>query len=206
MLLQRGDQRVADLVVGHDALFGVGQDGALLLRARDDKLKGRQQILLVDGLSPLPHGAQRRLVDEVGKVRADRARGRLRDLVQVDVLGELDVLRVHAERLIAPGEVRPVDDDAAVKAARAQKRLIEDLGPVRRGQDHNALARVKAVDLGQQLIERLLTLVVAAEAGITGAADGVDLVDENDGGRDLVGPWEALRRWRRISAGYAGSR
>ena len=48
-------------------------------------------------------------------------------------------------------------------------------------------AGIKAVDLGQQLIERLLTLVVAAEAGITGAADGVDLVDENDGGRDLVG-------------------
>ena len=185
MLLQRRDQRVADLVVGDDALFRVGQHRALFLRARDDELERRQQILLVDGLAAQTHGAQRRLVHEVRQIRADRARGRLRDLVQVDVLGELDVLRVHAERLIAPGEIRPVDDDAAVKAARAQKRLVEDLRPVRGGQNDDALARVEAVDLGEQLVERLLALVVAAELGVSRAADGVNLVDEDDGRGDL---------------------
>ena len=86
VLLQRGDQRVADLVVGHDALFDVRQDGALLFGARDDDLKGHQQILLIDGLAAVAHGAQRRLVDQIGKVRADRARRRLRDLFQVDIL------------------------------------------------------------------------------------------------------------------------
>ena len=174
MLLQRRDQRVADLVVGDDALFRVGQHRALFLRARNDELERRQQILLVDGLAAQTHGAQRRLVHEVCQIRADRARGRLCDLVQVDVLGEFDVLRVHAERLIAPGEVRPVDDDAAVKAARAQKRLVEDLRPVRGGQTDDALARVKAVDLGEQLVERLLTLVVAAEARVARLADIVN--------------------------------
>ena len=172
-------------MVGHDALFGVGQDGALLLRARDDKLKGRQQILLVDSLAPHAHGAQRRLVDEVGKVCTDRARSRLRDLVQVDVLGQLDIFRVDAQRLVTSGEIGPVDDDAAVKAARAQQRLIEDLRPVRRSKDHDALARIKAVDLGQQLVERLLTLVVAAEFGVSRAADGVDLINKDDGRGNL---------------------
>ena len=148
MLLQRGDQRVADLVIGHDALFGVGQDGALFLRARNDKLEGRQQILLVDSLSPLPHGAQRRFIDKIGQICTDRARGRLRDLMQVNILGQLDIFRVDAQRLVATGEIGPVDDDAAVKAARAQQRLVQDLGPVRCSQDHDALARVKAVDLG----------------------------------------------------------
>ena len=185
MFLQRRDQRVANLVVGHDALFGVGQDGALLLRARDDKLKGRQQILLVDSLAPHAHGAQRRLVDEVGKVCTDRARSRLRDLVQVDILGQLDIFCVDAQRLVASGEIGPVDDDAAVKAARAQQRLIEDLRPVRRSKNHDALARIKAVDLGQQLVERLLTLVVAAEFGVSRAADGVDLINKDDSRGDL---------------------
>ena len=185
MFLQRRDQRVANLVVGHDALFGVGQDGALLLRARDDKLKGRQQILLVDSLAPHAHGAQRRLVDEVGKVCTDRARSRLRDLVQVDILGQLDIFCVDAQRLVPSGEIGPVDDDTAVKAARAQQRLIEDLRPVRRSKDHDALARIKAVDLGQQLVERLLTLVVAAEFGISRAADGVDLINKDDSRGDL---------------------
>ena len=185
MLLQRGNQRVANLVVGHDALFGVGQDGALLLRARDDKLKGRQQILLVDSLAPHAHGAQRRLVDEVCQIRTDRTRSRLRNLVQVDILGQLDIFCVDAQRLVASGEIGPVDDDAAVKAARAQQRLIEDLRPVRRSKDHDALARIKAVDLGQQLVERLLTLVVAAEFGVSRAADGVDLINKDDSRGDL---------------------
>ena len=112
---------MANLMIGHDALFGVGQDGALLLRARDDKLKGRQQILLVDSLAPHAHGAQRRLVDEVGKVCADRACGRLCNLVQIDILGQLDIFRVDAQRLVASGEIGSVDDDAAVETAGAQQ-------------------------------------------------------------------------------------
>ena len=71
MLLQRRDQRVAYLVVRHDPLFHVGQYGALLLGARDNRLKRDEQILLVDGLPPEAHRAQRRLVHEVGQIRAD---------------------------------------------------------------------------------------------------------------------------------------
>ena len=140
MLLQRGNQRMANLMIGHDALFGVGQNGTLLLRARDDKFKGRQQILLVDSLAPHAHGAQRRLVDEVCQIRADRACSRLRNLVQIDILGQLDIFRVDAQRLVTSGEIGPVNDDAAVKAARTQQCLVENLRPVCCRQDHDALA------------------------------------------------------------------
>ena len=105
--------------------------------------------------------------------------------MQVDILGQLDIFCVDAQRLVASGEIGPVDDDAAVKAARTQQRLIEDLRPVRRSKDHDALARIKAVDLGQQLVERLLTLVVAAEFGVSRAADGVDLINKDDSRGDL---------------------
>ena len=44
------------------------------------------------------------------------------------------------------------------------------------------LARIEAVELGQELIERLLLLVVAAgiRADAAGAAERVELVDEDD--------------------------
>ena len=43
---------------------------------------------------------------------------------------------------------------------------------------------VEAVHLDEQLVERLLALVVtAAEPGAAVTADGVDLVDEDDRGR-----------------------
>ena len=44
------------------------------LGARDDRLKRDEQILLVNGLPPEAHRAQRRLVHEVGQIRADGAR------------------------------------------------------------------------------------------------------------------------------------
>ena len=42
--------------------------------------------------------------------------------MQIDILGQLDIFRVDAQRLVPSGEIGPVDDDTAVKAARAQKR------------------------------------------------------------------------------------
>ena len=54
-------------------------------------------------------------------------------------------------------------------------------GPVRGAHHHDSLGGLEAVHLRQHLVERLFALVVtAAEPCATLAADGVDLVDEDD--------------------------
>ncbi len=64
---------------------------------------------------------------------------------------------------------------------------VEDVGAVGRGDEDDALVRVEAVHLDEELVERLLALVVAAaEAGAALAADGVDLVDEDEAGGVLL--------------------
>lgn len=77
-----------------------------------------------------------------------------------------------------------------VEAAGAQQRRVESLGPVGRGQDNDAAGLVEAVHLGEELVEGLLAFVVAAQPGSPAAtaADGVDLVDEDDRG----GPFARL--------------
>jgi len=74
-----------------------------------------------------------------------------------------------------------IDHDPAVETARAQQRRVEDIGPIGgRDQDH-AVVGLETVHLHQQLVEGLLAFVVAAaEPGPAVAADGVDLVDEDD--------------------------
>ena len=68
------------------------------------------------------------------------------------------------------------------------KRRIEHVGPVGRGDDDDALIGLEAVHLDEQLVQGLLALVIAvAEAGAAMAADRVDLVDEDDAGRVLLG-------------------
>ena len=94
-----------------------------------------------------------------------------------------------------------VDDDLPVEAARAQQRRIEHVGPVRRGDEDDAVVRLEAVHLDEQLVQRLLALVVsAAKTGAAMAADGVDLVDEDDARRVRLALLEQVAHAARADA------
>ena len=95
---------------------------------------------------------------------------------------------MHFQNLFAADHVGIRHDDLAVEAARTQQSRIEHVGPVGGGDQDDAFIGLEAVHLDQQLVQRLLALVVAAaEARAAVAADGVDLVDEDDAGRVLLG-------------------
>ena len=108
------------------------------------------------------------------------------------------------EDRLAAGAVRRRDDDAAVEAAGAQQRRVEHLGPVGGAEHDHALARGEAVHLGEDLVERLLALVVAAgdvgPAGGARAADRVELVDEDDRRGGLLGLVEQVAHARGADA------
>ena len=100
---------------------------------------------------------------------------------QVDVRGDRLALLVDLEDLQTALQVRTVDGDLPVETAGAQQRRVEDVRPVRGGDQDHAALHVEAVHLDEELVQRLLALVVAAaEARTAVPADGVDLVDEDD--------------------------
>src|SRR4051812_31638698 len=104
-----------------------------------------------------------------------------------------DLRAEGARRRGAGAGVGAVDDDLAVEAARAQQRGVEDVGTVGGGDQDDVVLHLEAVHLDEQLVERLLALVVtAAEAGAAVAPDGVDLVHEDDAGRVLLGLLEEV--------------
>src|SRR5262249_22734716 len=77
-----------------------------------------------------------------------------------------------------------VDEHLTIEAAGAEQRRIEHLGTVRRAHDDDALARVEAIHLREQLIERLLPLLLAADRALHARlAERVELVDEHDARR-----------------------
>ena len=116
-----------------------------------------------------------------------------RDAEQVDVLRHRLAARVHLQDLVPPGEVRGVHGDLPVEAAGPQQRRVEDVGPVGGRDQDDPAADVEAVHLDEQLVERLLALVVAAaHAGAAVPPDGVDLVDEHDRRGVLLGLLEEV--------------
>ena len=94
---------------------------------------------------------------------------------------------MHLEDLHTAELVGTIDQHLAVEAARAQERRIEDLRPVGRCDQDQSLARIEAVHLDQELVQRLLFLVVSAQAvGAARAAERIELVDEDDCRRALA--------------------
>jgi hypothetical protein len=127
------------------------------------------------------------LVDEVGKVRAGEAGRAARDGFRLDIFRERHIAHVDFEDFLAADDVRIADGDLAVKTAGTQQRRVEHVRTVRRRHDDDAFVGFEAVHLDEQLVQRLLALVIAAaEAGAARAADGIDLVDEDDAGRGAL--------------------
>ena len=88
---------------------------------------------------------------------------------------------------LAAADIGQADIHLTVETAGTQQRVIEDIRAVRRRHDYDALVAAEAVHLNEQLVERLLALVVsAAEAAASLAADSVDLIDEDDRRSDLL--------------------
>ena len=95
---------------------------------------------------------------------------------------------MHLEDVLAADDVRIGDHHLAIEAAGPQQRRIEHVGPIGRRDQNDAFVGFEAVHLDEQLVERLLALIVAAaEAGAAMAADGVDFVNEDDARRVFLG-------------------
>ena len=200
-----GDQRMARLMVGRELLLLVGHGHRATLGAHQHLVLGVFEVGHGDQALADARGAQRGLVHQVGKVGAREARRATRQHARIDVRRQRHLAHVDLEDLLAAADVGVGHDDLAVEAARTQQRGIEHVGTVGGGDQDDAFVGLEAVHLDQQLVERLLALVVAAaQAGATMAADGVDFVDEHDAGRVLLGLLEhvahaATRRRPRTS-------
>ena len=143
-----------------------------------------------------------RLVDHLGEVGPDHARGALGEHPQVRVVRELHLADVDLQDLLPAPQVGPVHHHLAVEAPGAEQRLVEHLGAVGGGHDHDAGGGLEAVHLDEELVERLLALVVGGHGGDAAArlADRVELVDEDDAGGALARLLEEVAHPRRPEA------
>ena len=187
-----GQQGVARLVVGRHRLLLVRKN-LLALRAHQQFVAGVLEVGHVDVVFVVPAGPEGGLVDQIADVGAGQADGARRQPLQIDVEVQRHVLAVDLEDRQAALVAGPIDRDVAVEPAGPQQGRIEHVGPVRGGHDDDRLVLGEAVHLAEDLVERLLALVVsAADAGAAVAAHGVDLVDEEDGRGVFLGRVEQV--------------
>ena len=188
---------MAGLVVRRQAARTLGHDAALLLRAHDDLQDRLVDIRLHDEAALAARGHDGGLVEEVLQIRTGKAGRAARNALEIHIVAQRLAAGVDLQDLLAALDIGQPHIHAPVKAAGAQQRVIENVGAVGRRHDDDALVIRKAVHLDEQLVERLLALVVtAAETAAALAADRVDLVDEHDGRGDLLGLVEQIAHTR----------
>jgi hypothetical protein len=182
VLGQDRDERVAGLV-DRDGMLLFGQQRVRRIASADEQPVARGvEVGCGDDGAAGSHRVDRRLVHQVGQVGAGEPRRAPRHRIEIDVRTELFGLRVDSEDGGALFLVGEGDLDGPVEAPGSQQRRVEDLGSVGRGHDDHGGAGLEAVHVREQLVERLLSLVVGAEpTRAASSSDGVDLVDEDDG-------------------------
>ena len=108
---------------------------------------------------------------------------------------------MHCQHRAATGHVGVGHRDLPVEAAGPQQRGVEDVGPVGGGDQDDTAPWVEAIHLDQQLVQRLLALVVtAAQSGAALTAHRVDLVHEDDARAVLLGLVEQVTHPRGTDA------
>eukprot|EP00982_Pelagococcus_subviridis_P012032 31138-Pelagococcus_subviridis.AAC.5 len=179
--------RVPGFVIRHGVPLHLVHDFVLLLQPRDDAIRGLLKVRQRHRALVRARGDERRLVHDVRDVRAAEPGRQRREPFAVvrDVGVELDLPEVHAENLISTFDVRAVHGDLTVEPSRAHERAVQDVRSVRPREHDDALLRSEPVHLDEELVQRVLSLVVPAHHPAAAAlpADGVDLVDEDDRGR-----------------------
>lgn len=186
--------RMAELVVGGDVLLVLGELARALLRADRDFFHGIDNVAVRDLLVGAFCGEDRPFVHDVLEVCARKTDRLLGDFPEVDSFGHLLPLRVDLEDFDACLEIGPVEEDMPVESSRSQKRRIENIGAIGCGHDNDMGALLEAIHLREDLIERLLALVMtsAKACSSTLSPDRINLIDEDDAGGIALGACEEV--------------
>ena len=188
ILEEAAGNSVAGLVISGELAGLLAHLAALLLGAHLDLEYGLVHILHVDEAVLAAHGQESCLVHQVFKVSTGKTGGALGDGVKVHILSQLLVAGVDLQNSLTAADIGQTNVNLTVKAAGTQQCIVQNVGTVGGSHDDDALVGAKAVHLNQQLVESLLTLIVAAaKAGASLTTDSVDLVDKDDGGGGLLG-------------------
>ncbi len=168
-------------MIGDNLTFLLAHDTVFLLFSHKHLLHRIEQVLLIHILSSCLDGIDRRLIDHIRQIRSNRSRSRQRDLIQIHGIIHPHILGMHLQDFHSSLQIRLIYDNSSIKTSRTKKSLIQNLRPVGSRKNNNTFLAVKTIHFRQQLIQRLLSLLVPATVfGIPAPTDGIYLVNEHD--------------------------
>ena len=185
---------VARLVVGDDLLLFRSYDLGFLLEPTYNAVYGVEKVLLFDYFFVFARCDKGRFVADVGNVSSTEPWRLASEKFNVHIAAQLEGAQVHLKNFNTLANLRKVYIDNAVKTACTHQCSVQNIGAVGGTHHNDVLVGSETIHLGEKLVERVFSLVVAAAEGIlaAGPPDGINLVDKNDARRLLFGLLEQV--------------
>ena len=180
---QFGHQSMSTFVIGDNVFFQIIDLAVFLLQTNKGPLYRFHQVRLFDLFLVLSACEKSGFVDNIGQIGPCQSGSRFGYDRHVDLIREFDICAVDFEDGEPSFIVGLVYQYLSVKSTGSQQCSIEYFRPVGSCQDNDGGIGTKSVHFCKELIERLLSLIVAAHlcSCRTTLSDRVDFIDEDDG-------------------------
>merc|ERR1711871_117535 len=172
---------MTSFVIGDETRTTNTHDPILLLRTSHHALDGIADFVVADFGQFTTSSEDGSLIQKIGQVGTGVAGSTASNFVEVNVLGKGLATGVNSQDLETTCVIGSIDGDLTVETSGTHQRCVENIRTVRCRNNDDSCISLETIHLGEELVEGLLTLIVATTQACTAlAADGINFVDEND--------------------------
>ena len=168
-------------MVRNDLALFLAHDTVFLFLTDKHLFHGCEQILLGNIFPAVLHRHNGSFINHIGKICTNCTACSQCNRIQIHTLIQMYILRMNLQDLHTSLQVRLIYDNSTVKTSRTKKRLIQNLRTVRSTQYQNTLRSIETIHLRQQLVQRLLTLLITSTVfTVTASPNGINFIDKNN--------------------------
>mmetsp|Transcript_2572 Transcript_2572/g.4000 ORF Transcript_2572/g.4000 Transcript_2572/m.4000 type:complete len:321 (-) Transcript_2572:551-1513(-) len=170
---------------------------SLLLESNLDAIHGRVNFFPSHSRLILPGSGDGCFIHQVFQLCTTETRSSSGNCFKINVGLNRLATSVHAQDSGTALEIGKIDCDLTIEASRTEKCVIKNIKPVRGSNGDNTRIAIETIHLDQNLIQCLLTFIVTSSESCSAlTSNGIDLINEDDARRVLLGLVEHITHTR----------
>ena len=180
-------QRMTHLVIRRHLPLMLRQQPRPLLRTSNHPHDPLLQLHHLNRLLPTPRRQQRRLIHQIRQISTRKPRRPSSQRIQINLHRNRLPPRMHLQNTPPTTPIRTINHNLTIKPTRPQQRRIQNIRTIRSRNQNNIILQLKPIHLHQQLIQRLLTLIMPpTQTSPTMPPNRINLIHKHNTRRRLL--------------------
>ena len=180
MVLKGSHQSMSDFVIGNHFFLLVGENGVFLLVTSDYHFNALFQVCFCNDCTSVTDCTKCCFVYNICQLGSGCTRCHTCDGVEIHIIGCFDFSCMNLQNCFTSCKIGKLNWYAAVKTSWTGKCRVKGFRAVGSCQNDNTVVAFETIHLCEQLVQCLLTLIVAAYLAVTFFTDGINLINEYD--------------------------